>query len=396
MLGMMLRDLRLSPLRTTLTALSMLMGVVAVICASLIGSIGASALEATNAQVSGRASTYATSVAIDGGLTLDAERMERLAERTGAIGDGAMAPVVSVGTTIAVTSPQASGTPIDVVGADMVFTTCSYRGIYLLPLVDGTWLSGESDEAGVQIVVNEAARQKVGGTGSEVHLASKRTRTVATATIAGIVNDGVATPRYYVNAVSFALLEPQLWDPIGLVVYWHPETGTVAEHEVSSLVGDLAYDVLVGKVSGVQRVDAGETYAAVVRSLQLAFAACGGLLLFVAALGMVNIGLADVEQRSHELLIRRALGSSRGGMMVLVYGSSLMLSGIVSALSVAMSAVAVGCIPYLLPSDSPIPAPAYPYDAVWQAVVAAVATALLGSVAPAVKAARLEPSMVLR
>ncbi|MCI2131080.1 MAG: FtsX-like permease family protein [Bifidobacterium breve] len=116
----------------------------------------------------------------------------------------------------------------------------------------------------------------------------------------------------------------------------------------------------------------------------------------VSAIGMINIGLAGIEQRSHELLIRRALGATRAGIAIQVIGSSVLLSLIIALAAVLISAVLVWTIPWMMPADSPLEPPAYPYTAAMIAACASIVTSLVGSLAPAIKAIRLQPALALR
>ena len=120
------------------------------------------------------------------------------------------------------------------------------------------------------------------------------------------------------------------------------------------------------------------------------------LLLFVSILGQINIGLASLEQRTQELLIRRAIGASRASIVLLVLGSQLILSVFVCAVSILISIFLVQGIGMYLPADSPVSSPDYPIPAAMTAVLASAATALLGGLLPALKAAKLEPALALR
>lgn len=111
---------------------------------------------------------------------------------------------------------------------------------------------------------------------------------------------------------------------------------------------------------------------------------------------MINIGLAGIEQRSHDLLIRCALGATRAGIAIQVIGSSVLLGLIIAFAAVLISAVLVWAIPWMMPADSPLEPPAYPYTAAMIAACASIVTSLVGSLAPAIKAIRLQPALALR
>ena len=58
MLKMILKDLRLSPLRSILTSVSMLVGIIAMLGSVLVGTLGREYLISVNAQVYGWSPTY--------------------------------------------------------------------------------------------------------------------------------------------------------------------------------------------------------------------------------------------------------------------------------------------------------------------------------------------------
>ena len=130
--------------------------------------------------------------------------------------------------------------------------------------------------------------------------------------------------------------------------------------------------------------------------LQLGLLVTSLLLLFVSVLGQINIGLSSLEQRTHELLIRRAIGASRTNIVALVLGSQLILSIFVCLAAILISLILVHCIGALLPVDSPVGTPSYPISVAVVAVAVSVLTALLGGLLPALKAAKLEPALALR
>ena len=85
MLKMILKDLRLSPLRSILTSVSMLVGIIAMIGSVLVGTLGREYLISVNAQVYGWSPTY--SFVITESDFHDRNKMEQLFQRFEAIED---------------------------------------------------------------------------------------------------------------------------------------------------------------------------------------------------------------------------------------------------------------------------------------------------------------------
>lgn len=138
-----------------------------------------------------------------------------------------------------------------------------------------------------------------------------------------------------------------MWQVQNANVYWHPTTGLTIE-QIHSALGDILTDTIGGYWESAGRSDIGDTYDSVLSILQLGLLVTSLLLLFVSVLGQINIGLSSLEQRTHELLIRRAIGASRTNIVALVLGSQLILSIFVCFAAILISLILVHCIGALL------------------------------------------------
>ena len=121
------------------------------------------------------------------------------------------------------------------------------------------------------------------------------------------------------------------------------------------------------------------------------FAAFGGLALVLAAVGLYSVIAYDVAQRTRDLGVRVALGASVSRIVGWVLARSLRL---VAAGLVLGGAAALWAAPHLealLFHESPRD------PVVFTAVAAALlAVGIVAAVAPAMRAARVEPTVVLR
>ncbi|MBT1162292.1 MULTISPECIES: ABC transporter permease [Bifidobacterium] len=387
MIRMIVKDLRINPLRTSLTALSMLIGIVALIAGVLVGTLGRDYLEAVNARLSGRTPTY--SAIIDVRSLADARTTTTLQERLATFRPGTASAQYHLNDLAVWAS---SGVSMEIRHVTIVVTDAERMGVMPAPII-GAWLTGANEPATLETVVNESARQYVhDGT---VTLARTGNPQQVPARVDGVVADGADEPVIYINAITLQRYWPQAWAPDGLTILVHPDEGVDDQHAKTAL-DDLLSDVGIGSVSSWNRSDNAGDYEQVIGFLQLGVIVTAILLLAVSAIGMINIGLAGIEQRSHELLIRRALGATRVNIAIQVIGSSVLLSLIIAFAAVLISMALVWAIPWMLPADSPLEPPAYPYTAAMVAADASIATSLIGSLAPAIKAIRLQPALALR
>lgn len=114
------------------------------------------------------------------------------------------------------------------------------------------------------------------------------------------------------------------------------------------------------------------------------------LSLLVGGIGVMNIMLVSVTERTREIGIRKALGAKRRNIMVqfLIESASICLSGGVIALSIGY-ALSIVVDKFLLPTAMPLS---------W-ALVAIIISALIGigfGLYPAAKASKLDPIEALR
>lgn len=141
-------------------------------------------------------------------------------------------------------------------------------------------------------------------------------------------------------------------------------------------------------------VDSTKEAAAVVEG---AFLVAGFVALLVAAVGVLNVGLATVGERSEELVIRRALGATRTEIFLLVLGSSLLVGfGVAVISAVLVIAAATLVVPLVIGQGVLVESLEIPVQALWYGLLASLATAFFGSVAPALKATKLDVAQALR
>jgi putative ABC transport system permease protein len=119
--------------------------------------------------------------------------------------------------------------------------------------------------------------------------------------------------------------------------------------------------------------------------------ALSSLSLLVGGIGVVAIMMIAVTERTREIGIRKALGATRGEIMLqfLTEASTLTLVGCVAGMTVGALAA------WAIRTFSPIPA-VIPLGSVIAALVAAVLTGVLFGLYPAARAARLDPVEALR
>jgi putative ABC transport system permease protein len=119
----------------------------------------------------------------------------------------------------------------------------------------------------------------------------------------------------------------------------------------------------------------------------------GFIALMVSGIGIMNIMLVTVTERTREIGIRKAIGARRQEILFQFLMEAILISGIGSLMGVLIALAIPVVVRPLLPGNLRVPVP---WLSVVVAFVVACSTGLLFGYLPADKAARLQPTESLR
>jgi len=130
---------------------------------------------------------------------------------------------------------------------------------------------------------------------------------------------------------------------------------------------------------------------------KLALGSIAGISLLVGGIGIMNILLASVTERTREIGVRRATGARRGHILVQFLSESVIISIVGSLIGAALGIAATFLITFLIEimTDAPIDA-VFSGGSLLFAAAAAIVIGLTFGTYPARQAARIEPAAAMR
>ncbi|MEU9709007.1 ABC transporter permease [Streptomyces sp. NPDC047967] len=250
----------------------------------------------------------------------------------------------------------------------------------------GHWPSGTAkQQLATRVVINEAAMRL-----GDLKFKATDGSSVREVNIVATVDDGVS--------------EPQAWVPAQDLEFW---AGASAESRLQILARGAGGDVSFGErelsraadfrkmkfAYPPTRVDTVSSLEDTLQVVRKVFFYVGAVTLGVGAIGILNVGLATVKERTEEIALRRSLGATRRDVAILV----LFEYAAIGAMS-SIIALALGWLLFtqFLPILSPLMSGGFPLSACFAGLAAGSLAGLCGGAVPAVRASRIPISTVMR
>ena len=178
-----------------------------------------------------------------------------------------------------------------------------------------------------------------------------------------------------------------------------PSTVTQAETEITTILMERhgISDPTQADFQLQSQQDILNQATSIATALTLVLGAIAGISLVVGGIGIMNIMLVTVSERTREIGIRKAIGARRRDILVQFLIEAMVLSGLGGTLGIAVGALLAHeapSIPAIASSSFPTPVVSPP--SVLLAFVVSVAIGLFFGIYPANRAARLHPIEALR
>jgi len=193
-------------------------------------------------------------------------------------------------------------------------------------------------------------------------------------------------------------------DKIGYVIY-EPRTrpeGAASTERVRALLARHHYFVPADEeaVSFFNIAEAMKLMELISLALQIFLVACGAVTLAAGAVGVMNIMLVAVAERTREIGLRKAVGATHRDVFVQVMGETVVITVTAGSTGLVLGAMIISALRFLRGSAERVqflmPQVSFSPALAVLAFVVLVAVGVLAGVVPALRAARLDPAVALR
>lgn len=272
-----------------------------------------------------------------------------------------------------------------------------------LKIADGRWLNrADADRPFFAVVLSHAAALKLAPGQTGPQLIGREVELLGTrATIVGILEpqESETGARAYLSLVPS--VEKLLGTGDGRVAMMMVKVARVEESEgvrhdleqwLTRIYGSVEKNFVVS--SSRQRI-AQVTQAMLV--FKLVMGAIAGISLIVGGIGIMNILLASVSERTREIGIRRAAGARASDILLQFLAESVAISGVGSVIGVLVGLAGSVVVTALIRNITTAPLQAtFTWTSILVAVVSAVLIGLTFGLYPARKASKLDPAEAIR
>ncbi len=388
-LRLALSSLRVNPLRAVLTILGVVIGVGAVVALTSIGNGSTRAVENNFNSFGSDTITVQTSRFSSNATALTASDLAAINSTP-----GVKATVTSVTTNATVTVGASSATET------ISGTSPQIQAIDHLTIAAGTFFSAFDSAHSLPVAVlgstvlsdlNLTALQAVGQT---INVGGVQFQVI-----------GVLASQ---GGISFGSVDSSVVVPLGSIeghlVGFHPDISEIRVQAQPNAVNSFqaavestlraAHKLTSSEQDDFQIVNASSIASAVSSSsktLTKEMEAIAAISLVVGGIGVANVMLVTVRERTREIGVRRAVGATRRDVVVqfLVYAVVISVIGGILGLGVGIAGAYIG-------GSALSVTPVFSVLTVSLGLGVAVAVGVLAGIGPAVQASSVEPTMALR
>ena len=271
----------------------------------------------------------------------------------------------------------------------------SYEVIFRTRMLAGRWVvSSDADQRLVPVVISETLWNQLGRAPIDQVPIVLHTGDGTAMRVVGITKSKSSydMPTVFAHYDAARISFPQMSSP-SMIAWVGTENTDQARENLPRALASILGEGWKVSVSGGEHEDIGEEQLGTISNVIMVI---GGIIVFLGALGLLNVAIVTVRQRVREIGIRRAVGASAARVFFAVFMESVVATFVAGVIGVGIAVVVVRFLPLEALGVTLSDTPAFPAGAAIAGVAISTSIGALCGIIPALAAVRIKPIDAIR
>ena len=271
----------------------------------------------------------------------------------------------------------------------------SYEVIFRTRMLAGRWVvSSDADQRLVPVVISETLWNQLGRAPIDQVPIVLHTSDGTAMRVVGITKSKSSydMPTVFAHYDAARISFPQMSSP-SMIAWVGTENADQARENLPRALASILGEGWKVSVSGGEHEDIGEEQLGTISNVIMVI---GGIIVFLGALGLLNVAIVTIRQRVREIGIRRAVGASAARVFFAVFMESVVATFVAGVIGVGIAVVVVRFLPLEALNITLSDTPAFPAGAAIAGVAISTSIGALCGIIPALAAVRIKPIDAIR
>lgn len=271
----------------------------------------------------------------------------------------------------------------------------SYEVIFRTRMLAGRWVvSSDADQRLVPVVISESLWNQLGRAPIDQVPIVLHTSDGTAMRVVGVTKSKSSydVPTVFAHYDAARVSFPQMSAP-SMIAWVGTENADLARENLPRALASILGEGWKVSVSGGEHEDIGEEQLGTISKVIMVI---GGIIVFLGALGLLNVAIVTVRQRVREIGIRRAVGASAARVFFAVFMESVVATFVAGVIGVGIAVVVVRFLPLEALNITLSDTPAFPAGAAIAGVAISTSIGALCGIIPALAAVRVKPIDAIR
>ena len=271
----------------------------------------------------------------------------------------------------------------------------SYAVIFRTRMLAGRWVvSSDADQRMVPVVISESLWNQLGRAPIDQVPIVLHTSEGTAMRVVGVTKSKSSfdMPTVFAHYDAARVSFPGMGSP-SMFAWVGTENADQARETLPRALASILGEGWKVSVSGGEHEDIGEEQLGTISNVIMVI---GGIIVFLGALGLLNVAIVTVRQRVREIGIRRAVGASAKRVFFAVFMESVVATFVAGVIGVGIAVVVVRFLPLEALNITLSDTPAFPAGAAIAGVAISTSIGALCGIIPALAAVRIKPIDAIR